>query len=187
MARVIQASYTYGMRPVDNGGILERFGANGSFAAAPQRAGLTAEGGPVGNGVALPASVRVHMESTLGGDFSQVRVHSGPQAGMLGAVAFATGDHIFFAPGQYRPDAIQGQQLIGHELAHVLQQRQGRVPVPGGGGVVVVQDVDLEAEAARLGSRAALLGTVREAEASSGGTPSAAGGDPVRPINTPQP
>jgi uncharacterized protein DUF4157 len=84
------------------------------------------------------------------------RVHIGPQASRIGAVAFTTGSDLYFAPGQFQPDTIKGQQLIGHELAHVIQQRQGRVRTPGH-GMAVVQDRALEAEADRMGMRAAAL------------------------------
>ena len=65
------------------------------------------------------------------------------------------GSRIYFAPGQYSPDTARGQQLLGHELAHVLQQRSGRVRSPAGGGMVVVNDHALEAEADRMGVMAA--------------------------------
>ena len=45
--------------------------------------------------------------------------------------------------------------MLGHELTHVLQQRAGRVRNPMGTGVAVVQDPALEAEAERMGLRAA--------------------------------
>ncbi|WP_430424691.1 DUF4157 domain-containing protein [Phenylobacterium sp.] len=96
------------------------------------------------------------MEAAFGADFSGVRVHVGPQASRIGAVAFTMGDDVYFAPGKFQPDSAQGQQLIGHELAHVIQQRQGRVRAPGS-GVAVVQDRMLEAEADRLGMRAAAM------------------------------
>ena len=97
------------------------------------------------------------MEAALGADFSAVRVHVGPQADRIGAVAFTLGTDIYFAPGRFQPNTPQGQQLLGHELAHVVQQRQGRMRAPAGGGIAVVQDRTLEWEADRLGQRAAVL------------------------------
>jgi hypothetical protein len=49
--------------------------------------------------------------------------------------------------------------LLAHELVHVVQQRAGRVSNPFGGGVAVVQDQALEAEADRLGRQAVMQGT----------------------------
>jgi hypothetical protein len=108
-----------------------------------------------GGGVPLPAPLLAKMEAAFGADFSAVRVHVGSQAARIGAVAFTTGEQLYFALGRYQPESIQGQQLIGHELAHVIQQRQGRVRATGP-GVAVVQDRALEAEADRLGMRAAM-------------------------------
>lgn len=106
-------------------------------------------------GEPLPPSIRQKMESFYGTSFSDVRVHVGPHASAIGALAFTQGSHIHFAPGQYNPSSPQGQAILGHELAHVVQQRSGRVKNPFGSGVAVVQDHGLEAEADRLGLRAA--------------------------------
>jgi hypothetical protein len=119
------------------------------FAIDPMRVGLR-----MGPGAPLPKGVQAKMEAAFRADFSAVRVHVGPQASRIGAVAFTTGNDIYFAPGRYQPDSVQGQQLLGHELAHVIQQRQGRVR-SSADGVAVVQDRTLEAEADRLGARAA--------------------------------
>lgn len=107
-------------------------------------------------GFPLPSDVRSKMENALGGDFSDVRVHIGHEATSLGAIAYTWGTNIHFAPGQYSPHTIQGQKLLGHELWHVLQQKAGRVRNPFGGGVAVVQDHALEAEADRMGVKAAM-------------------------------
>jgi hypothetical protein len=103
----------------------------------------------------LPDAVRGKMEAALRSDFSNVRVHVGPQAQRIGAIAFTVGSDIYFAPGRYQPDTIQGQQLLGHELAHVVQQRANRVRNPLNTELAVVQDDALEAEADRLGRHAA--------------------------------
>ena len=36
----------------------------------------------------------------------------------IGALAYAQGTDIHFAPGQYNPECQEGQKLIGHELTH---------------------------------------------------------------------
>ncbi|MDQ6851955.1 MAG: DUF4157 domain-containing protein, partial [Actinomycetota bacterium] len=68
------------------------------------------------------------MEARLGHDFSRVRVHEGPQAGALHARAFALGEHISFAPGQYAPGTTTGADLLTHELGHVVEHRRGAAP-----------------------------------------------------------
>jgi Domain of unknown function (DUF4157) len=80
------------------------------------------------------------MEAALGAVFSNVRVHVGPQAQLIGAMAFTIGSDIYFASGRYQPDTIHGRELLGHELAHVVQQRAGRVRNPLGAGLAMVQD-----------------------------------------------
>lgn len=116
---------------------------------------------PKAGGLPLPAEVRTKMETAFGADFSDVRVHVGREATSLGAIAYTWGTNIHFAPGQYNPHTLQGQKLLGHELWHVLQQKQGRVRNPFGGGVAVVQDHALEAEADRMGNKAAMTAVPR--------------------------
>ena len=130
---------------------VQRHGAGNAFAVDSAALGLAS-----GGGKPLPDSVRGQMEAALGANFSNVRVHVGPQAERIGAIAFTVGSDIYFAPGRYQPATVQGRQLLGHELAHVVQQRAGRVKNPLGSGLAVVQDHALEAEADRLGQRAAI-------------------------------
>ena len=113
-------------------------------------------------GLPIPDNVRAKMETAFGADFSDVRVHVGQEAASLGAIAYTWGSNIHFAPGQYNPNTIQGQKLLGHELWHVVQQRSGRVSNPFGGGVAVVQDYALEAEADRMGVKAAMTAMVHK-------------------------
>jgi ribosomal protein S18 acetylase RimI-like enzyme len=129
---------------------VQRHGAAGTFPVEAAQLGLAS-----GGGRPLPDSVRGKMEAALGADFADVRVHVGPQAERIGAIAFTVGSDIYFAPGRFLPDTMHGQQLLGHELAHVVQQRAGRVRNPLGSGLAIVQDHALEAEADRLGHRAA--------------------------------
>jgi hypothetical protein len=91
------------------------------------------------------------MENFFEADFSNVRVHVGGEAASIGAIAFTLGTDIHFAPGFYEPHTSRGQELLGHELTHVVQQREGRVSNPLGDGIAVVQDFELEAEADRMG------------------------------------
>ena len=111
---------------------------------------------PKSGGQPIPEQVRAKMETAFGMDFSDVRVHIGQEAAAIGAIAYTWGTNIHFAPGQYNPHTIQGQKLLGHELWHVVQQKSGRVSNPFGSGVAVVQDHALEAEADRMGVKAAM-------------------------------
>jgi len=111
---------------------------------------------PKSGGNPLPSEVRSKMETAFGADFSDVRVHVGHEASRIGAIAYTWGTNIHFAPGHYNPHTLQGQKVLGHELWHVVQQKSGRVKNPFGSGVAVVQDHALEAEADRMGLKAAL-------------------------------
>jgi Domain of unknown function (DUF4157) len=109
---------------------------------------------PRGSGQPLPELLQKKMETFFHTSFADVRVHVGHEAPSIGALAFTHGTDLYFAPCQYNPQSSQGQQLLGHELTHVVQQRAGRVRNPLGTDVAVVQDPALEAEAARMGLRA---------------------------------
>ncbi|HVF13734.1 MAG TPA: DUF4157 domain-containing protein [Acidimicrobiales bacterium] len=85
--------------------------------------------GHAGSGSPLPSMLRTRMESAFGADFSTVRLHHGPAAEGLSrslqAEAFTTGRDIFFGRGAYRPGTPSGQELLAHELTHVVQQGGG--------------------------------------------------------------
>lgn len=103
-----------------------------------------------GAGQHLPQRFQQKAELAFGADFSDIRIHVGPEAELIGALAFACGSRIYIAPGHYNPHTPRGQQLLGHELTHVIQQRAGRVNNPFGSGVALVQDQALEEEAHRM-------------------------------------
>ena len=79
-----------------------------------------------GGGSPIEPGVRASMEQGFGADFSRVRVHDDPGADQLNramqARAFTTGSDIFFSSGTYQPRSRSGQQLLAHELTHVVQQ-----------------------------------------------------------------
>jgi outer membrane protein OmpA-like peptidoglycan-associated protein len=104
----------------------------------------------------MPEEVRAKMEAAFGVDFSPVRIHEGPHAEAVGALAYTRGTDIHFAPAQYQPTSRRGQELLGHELMHVVQQSQGRVRATAQAkGVAINDDVSLEREADEIGARAA--------------------------------
>jgi hypothetical protein len=88
------------------------------------------------DGRPLDATARQRMEATFGRSFGSVRVHDDSAADRLNARlrsrAFAVGDHIAFADGQYRPGTASGDMLLAHELAHTIQQGSGRARAGGG-------------------------------------------------------
>ncbi len=92
-----------------------------------------------GAGQSLDSGTQARMGKAAGHDFSAVRVHTGDEAHVLNeqlsAKAFTTGQDIFFRNGAYDPGSSGGQELLAHELTHVVQQSSGRV---GGGGRMTV-------------------------------------------------
>jgi hypothetical protein len=98
--------------------------ASGGRAPAPVEASLGRPGRP------LEPATRALAESKLGHDFSDVRVHvdrdAAASADAISANAYTSGSDIVFAAGRYAPDTPRGLRLLGHELAHVVQQREAR-------------------------------------------------------------
>jgi len=85
------------------------------------------------SGQPLAPETRSFMEGRFGSDFGDVRVHTDQaafaSARVLRAAAYTIGSDIGFAPGKYQPGTTDGLRLLGHELTHVVQQRQGAGPV----------------------------------------------------------
>lgn len=81
------------------------------------------------SGQPLDASTRAFMEDRFGHDFSKVRVHSDARAASsaraVDAHAYTVGSQVVFGAGRYSPAQAEGQRLLAHELAHVVQQSQG--------------------------------------------------------------
>ena len=121
----------------------------------PVAAGARAQASS-GGGNPLPRDVQSKMEGAFGTDLSPVRTHDGSLAQSVGALAVTQGADIHFAPGLYAPHTNWGQQLLGHELTHVLQQASGRVQATRQRkGWGVNSDTTLEREADEMGARAA--------------------------------
>ncbi len=99
----------------------------------------------------LQDQVQMKMENAFGTDFSDVKVHENSNlAKDLNAKAYTQGNEIYFAPGEYSPGTAQGQKILGHELIHVIQQRQGKVKATHQEkGYDISNQVELETEADR--------------------------------------
>jgi hypothetical protein len=104
-------------------------------------------------GDALEPGVRRRLEPTLGASLANVRVHADAEADSLtravDAVAFTTGQDIFFRHGAYTPDSADGLRLIAHEATHTVQQASGPVSgTPTPSGVAVSDPADAFEQAA---------------------------------------
>jgi|GEM_PF-1509536 hypothetical protein len=88
-----------------------------------------------GSGQSLEPNLQKKMGQVMGADFSGVKVHTDSQSDQLNqsiqAKAFTTGQDVFFRQGAYDPSSRGGQELIAHELTHVVQQRGGAVQRAG--------------------------------------------------------
>lgn len=77
----------------------------------------------------LDPETRSFMERHLGRNLEDVRIRCGEaaaaSAGRIGAEAYASGRTIVLGRG-YHPETPQGLWLLTHELAHVIQQSNGR-------------------------------------------------------------
>ncbi len=77
------------------------------------------------HGRPLDENVRGRLESGFGASLTGVRIHSGSEAAVLSrqlsSRAFTTGRDIFFGAGEFRPDTPDGEHMLAHEAAHVLQ------------------------------------------------------------------
>lgn len=90
-------------------------------------------------GSPLDTDTRTDMESRMGADFSDVRVHhdsaAHESAKGVGAHAYTVGNNVVFQRDAYDPGSPQGRTTLAHELTHVIQQRNGPVEgteAPGG-------------------------------------------------------
>jgi len=103
--------------------------------------------------VRLSGALRSAAEAFFRVDLGDVTVHRGAACRECGATAFALGSRIYL-PEEGRLAPLAELELLGHELTHVVQQRQGRVR-PGlvRAGYAANDDAALEREALAEGRR----------------------------------
>jgi len=110
--------------------------------------------GVIGSGGApLDAGVRSTMETGLGADFGDVRIHTDEPAAAsaqsVQARAYTVGSDVVFDKGAYQPGSPEGMHTLAHELTHVVQQRSGPVDAsPAEGGIAVSDPSDRFEQAA---------------------------------------
>ena len=96
----------------------------------------------------LPNDLKAGMENLSGKSMDDVKVHkNSAKPAQVQAHAYAQGSDIHLASGQ--------EKQLPHELAHVVQQKQGRVkPTTKANGAAVNDDKNLEKEADKMGDKA---------------------------------
>jgi hypothetical protein len=91
-----------------------------------------------GPGQPLTTPLREELESRLGADLADVRVHTDAaaraSAAGLGARAYTAGRHVVIG------EAGADRHTLVHELAHVVQQRQGQVAATDNGAGLRISD-----------------------------------------------
>ena len=114
----------------------------------------------LGPGSELDSSVRSRMATAAGADLRRTRIHDDALGARVasaeGARAVAIGSHIAFAPGEYAPGTVFGDALLGHELAHTLQQRDPTVSSSGATDAAI----ESQADTASIGILGRLWGNV---------------------------
>lgn len=131
-----------------------------------------------GAGQPLDSHLQAKIQQASGQDFGGVKVHTSPEADalsrQLSATAFTTGPDIFFREGAYDPHSNRGQELVAHELTHIVQQSSGAVGSSAGRmtvnppGDVYEQEADATARqltmGTEIGTQASLQRQVGEEE-----------------------
>lgn len=91
-----------------------------------------------GGGRPMDAGLREEMETRLGADFSDVRIHDDSaaraSAAEVGARAYTSGHHVVVGTGG------GDKHTLAHELTHVIQQRQGAVSGTDNGAGLRISD-----------------------------------------------
>jgi hypothetical protein len=86
-----------------------------------------------GKGQSIPEEESRQLEELMGADFSGVRIHNDQEAHELNkqisSQAFTRGNDVYFNSGKYNPSTVEGQRLLAHELAHVIQQEGDRLTI----------------------------------------------------------
>ena len=140
-------------------------GKDGKDEESPVKAVVRSAGTP------LDRDTRSLMESQLGHDFSDVRLHTDSAAAAsatsVQAQAYTVDNHIVFGEGRYTPGTPEATRMLAHELTHVVQQRSGPVDgTPAPGGIKVSDPSDrFEREAERTADKVAATVPVQRQEA----------------------
>jgi hypothetical protein len=140
-----------------------------------------------GSGAPLPPALAERFGQQFGTDLSGVRLHADSEAHELaqsvGAAAFTYGSDVYLSEG--KSVSADGDHLIAHELAHVVQQASGTVSAPGSDGPVIGRaDDPAEAEADRMADAA--LGALRRQAPVAGGADVDAADGAVRRLTVAQ-
>lgn len=166
-ADAVQRRSTGRMRPADVLALQRAVGNAGVTGVIEEERSSVHDIVGGGGGQAIDPALRGKMETALGADFGDVKIHSGPQAAAsaaeVGAHAYTTGNNVVLGSG-VDASSPTAQRTLAHELTHVVQQRNGPVDgTPTGGGIKVSdpsdrfeQEAERTADAVTAGSEGAV-------------------------------
>ncbi len=166
-ALMLQMQRTYGNLAT------RRFLQRAKNAASPDTTGTEDIGQRIqaksGSGSNLDTNAQRQLEEGLGADLSGVHVHTDGEADQMAhsvdAVAFTTGQDIFFREGAYNPGSSDGMRLLAHEATHTVQQAAGPVAgTPAPGGVSVSDPSDSFEQAAERTAESVMSGNSMPAQ-----------------------
>ena len=124
---------------------LQRLAGNGAVAQLMADEEQSPVHDVVGSGGRpLEPEVRGDMETRLGADFGDVRIHddsaAAESATAVNAHAYTVGSNVVFQRDTYDPSSDAGRVTLAHELTHVMQQRSGPVEGTDAPGGIKVSD-----------------------------------------------
>jgi len=157
---------------------LQKTAGNATVSAALEEQEPSLVKGVVGSGGGAPLDkdTRGFMESRLGADFTDVRVHTDATASesarSVQAHAYTVGSDVVFQSGKYAPESDSGKRMLAHELTHVVQQRSGPVDgTPAPGGIQISHPADRFEQAAESSADRVMSSTPAPATTAAGNAP----------------
>ena len=159
---------------------LQKTAGNASVSAAieEQEPSLVKDVVGSGGGSPLDRDTRGFMESRLGADFSDVRVHTDGKATesarSVQAYAYTVGNDVVFQSDKFAPESESGQRMLAHELTHVVQQRSGPVDgTPAAGGIQISNPSDSFEQAAESSADRVMSSATPSTESHTAAAPAA--------------
>lgn len=116
----------------------------------------------------LSSSLKNKLEIHFGYSMNNLEIRESNDVNAIDAKAYASGNVVHFKPGMFNQDTVEGKKMIGHEIAHVLQQSKG---IGNIGGMNL--DHNLETSADRHGDAIAGMNDVGETPRSLNAIPTA--------------